>query len=420
MRCCCAVRRAVLVLQPLTSETDVEPLVCEYLRSHSLSQLAAEHGVVTNAKPGDVLFSLNYDQIASVASPLTNQCRGLVLCRTMARGLTEGMIAGDAAVGSTQVMARPFDRFFNHGDTNAAAIDFADKGTRFFEKLDGTLCIVYFAGEWLVATRAVPTANRPINGWEDYTFRTLFEKAVLDTTGLTLGEWSKSLDQRLTYCFELTTPLNRIVVRYDDYKIHLLGARYTESGEEIVVDERTANAPVCPQHKLSNLSELIDFVGSKPPMEQEGVVVVDSAFRRVKVKSLAYLAYNKLRDSTADSPRAVMELILSEKLDDVFPVLEKHVQERSVKLASGIRALLERTEHDWIACSEAAKAMPDNPRKAFAVEAQRRKAWLPALMERYSGRAATAKEFIDARRDKKTGTWPNSFLDALIEYAAKL
>lgn len=372
----------------------------------------------TNAKAGDVLFSLNYDQIASIPGKFANECRGLILARSMGRPLTTCQVSGDSPVGSTTVFARPFDRFFNHGDPNAAEIDFADKETRFFEKLDGTLCIVYFAGEWLVATRSVPTANVPISGWTEHTFRTLFEKALLDTTGLSFAEWSQGLNQYLTYCFELTTPLNRIVVRYDDYRVHLLGARDTDSGREIVVDDSTAGVPACPQHKLSSLTDLLDFVGSKPPFEQEGVVVVDSAFRRVKVKSVAYLAYNRLRDSTANSVRAVMELIVSEKLDDVMPVLDKHVQEKAVQLADGMRSLLERTENDWLACSKAAESSPENPRKGFALEAQRRKAWLPALMDRYGGRVANTREFIEARKDKKTGAWSDSFLDSLVQLSS--
>lgn len=400
----------------------MKPHVCEYLANHSMEQLFAQHGVVCSARDGDVLFSLNYDQIASKPSPLVNECRGLVLSRRDGVPVTQAQIKGEEPVGPTEVMARPFDRFFNYGDVNAARIDFDDAGTRFFEKLDGTLCILYYDRHrscWNIATRSVPLANRPLNGWGDLTFRDLFEQALCQTTGteVSLDSWASGMDKGITWCFELTTPLNRIVVRYDEYRIHLLGARSNETGQEYSLEEigqQAKGVPPCPSHPLSNLSELLDFVGSKGPLEQEGIVVRDSKFRRVKVKSVAYVAYNRVRDATANSPRAVMELILSDKLDDVVDVLDANIRDKALQMADGMRSLLKRTEEDWIACSEAARLSPENPRKGFALEAQKRKAWIPALMDRFLGRVEDTRGYIESKKDKATGMWPDGFLDGLV------
>jgi hypothetical protein len=165
------------------------------------------------------------------------------------------------------------------------------------------------------------------------------------------------------------------VVSYPEYTVWLLGIRNTQTGEESEIDqfgEFFSGVPTCPSHKLNNLSELLTFVGSKAPFEQEGIVVRDSQFRRVKVKSLAYTAYNRVRDSAASSPRALVELILTEKLDDVLPVLEPYVQTQAVKLQDGIRNLfrtMDKIYEDLLSATEG----QENRRKAFALEVQARK-----------------------------------------------
>jgi hypothetical protein len=405
--------------------------VQEYLKTHSLSQLKAELGIKSSAKPGDYFFSLNYDQIESKAGPVVNQCRGLVLGMEPVKPLQEGQITGSDPVGETVVYARPFDRFFNMGDGNAAPVDLEDPETMFFEKLDGTLCILWWnpeAEEWNVATRAVPMADKPITGWEDLTFRKLFERALTDTLfranlvqlqvdqGVCFQRWTENLNKSMTYIFELTTPLNRIVVEYKEFGVWLLGVRETATGQEQKIEHygtQFVGVPVCPYHKLNNQQELLAFVGSKPPFEQEGVVVRDRNFNRMKVKSLAYMAYNRVRDSTANSPRAIMELILTEKLDDVLPVLEGYIQSQALKLQEGIRLVFKAVDEDYLEIAAEAKGQP-NERKAFALGVQDRAAWMAPLMDRFLGKCISLEDYIQKRRNPD-GSFPDALLDNLIQ-----
>jgi hypothetical protein len=153
-------------------------------------------------------------------------------------------------------------------------------------------------------------------------------------------------------------------------------------------------------------------VGSKAPFEQEGVVVRDSQFRRVKVKSLAYTAYNRVRDSAASSPRALMELILTEKLDDVLPVLEPYVQEQAVKLQDGVRVLFQKTETIYQEILAEIQGQ-ENQRKAFALGVQKRKAWMAPLMDRFIGRCSNLEDWIQKRKNPD-GSYPDGVLEALI------
>lgn len=410
------------------------PLVQTYLLDNSLTTLRAEHGIKTSAKTGDRFFSVNYDQIESKPGEMVNQCRGLVLSVPFA--LTEEQVNGNSAVGFTAIQARPFDRFFNLGDSNASAVNLEDSQTVFYEKLDGTLCIVYFNTvlcQWCVATRSVPLADKPMTGWDDLTFRGLFELALRDTlvrndlveptirADYAFDFWAENkLNPLCTYMFELTTPMNRIVVNYEKSTVWLLGIRNTQTGEETPVESIVAQSlgvPVCPSYKLNNLSELLDFVGSKAPFEQEGIVVRNGQ-DRVKVKSLAYVAYNRVRDSVANSPRAIVELILSEKLDDVMPVLEPYIQTLATKIQDGIRALFHKSDLEFheIMLEVAGQ---ENQRKAFALAVQARKGWMGYLMDRFLGRCSSLEDYIQKRRTTE-GAYPDGLLDTLLAESAKL
>ena len=401
------------------------PLVCDYLLTHSLKQLNEEHGVKSSGQVGDSFFSVNYDQIESKPSPLVNQCRGMVLVSSSP--LTEGQVSGEDPVGQTTVTGRGMDRFFNLGDPNADPVNMDSKEVVFAEKLDGNCCMLYFNNflfSWEVATRSVPLADKSISGWGDWTFRKLFDKALEDTTGKTFSEFVSFLDTEVTYVFELTTPLNRIVVHYADYKVHLLALRNTQTGQEFVPEEVFPSGlfgvPLCPTHKLSNLEELLTFVGSKPPFEQEGVVVRDNkTFGRVKVKSLAYLAYNKVRDSSANSPRIVMELILAEKLDDVLPILDVMIQKEAVKLQEGMRVLIQKVDSQFSEIMSTLDMSGENPRKQFALGVQARNGWMPPLMDRFLGRCTGLGDWLRGKRDPSKNEWPTGLLDTLVDLCSK-
>src|SRR5690606_36109752 len=102
--------------------------------------------------------------------PLAQECRGLVLsCEDGASLLPQALtIPGQKTSydhlcpGKTKILAYPMKRFFNHGQGAAAQVNWSDPNLAVLEKLDGTLCIVYwdpFTSCWCVATRSVPEAD---------------------------------------------------------------------------------------------------------------------------------------------------------------------------------------------------------------------------------------------------------------------
>ena len=403
----------------------MELLVQKYLENHSFQNLISDHGVYPSFSKSGYKFSLNYDQIESKESDvLAQECRGLVLSVANGKSLTPKakMVDGklnykDLSPGPTEVLAYPMKRFFNHGQGSAANINWADPQLSILEKLDGTLCIVYFdkySQEWCVATRSVPEADLPLTG-SKFTFRTLFEKAVQDALEKPWDSFIKYLRPELTYSFELTTPYNRIVVRYDDCRITLLAARDNISLQEINIDSShllndLLRSLRVKRYKLGNISDVINFVSSQNPLEMEGVVVRDSRFNRIKVKNAAYVAYNKARDTLGTSQRNCLELILAEKDDDVMQALPPEIVKDILQLKAGLQIVIANYD---AAYKEIMSKLSSPSKKDFALALQKQNIWQAPLFSFFDKKSDNMKDFL--LKNKKDGSWGDSFLDKILD-----
>ena len=401
-------------------------LVQEYLMSKTFGDLAREHGVYASFSKSGHKFSLNYDQIeAKESDPLAQECRGLVLACEDGCILPTEVVGGKTvrdsqSPGKTVVLAYPMKRFFNHGQGSAADINWSDPKLSVLEKLDGTLCIVYydpFTNLWCCATRSVPEADLFMDNGV-FTFRTLFEKAVKDTLGWSFEELTSNLDKNSTYCFELTTPYNRIVVHYPTNKITLLAVKELKSLQEI--NPRDDNhlsvlgIPIVQAYTYTTIPELLDWVSSLNPMEHEGVVVRDGNFNRIKVKNAAYVAYNKVRDTLATSSRNCVELILAEKDDDVVSFLPEEIVKNLLKIKEGVQQAIKLYDEAYQQAIKEANAINPGDKKTFAIlVTQNKKLWSAPFFHMFGGKSSSMKDFI--AKNKKGGSWPDGFLDKILE-----
>jgi len=414
-------------------------LVQKYLENHTFGQLAKEHGVYASFSKSGHKFSLNYDQIeAKESDPLAQECRGLILtpisdnpcAEILVPEYKDGKISYDNIIpGKTKVLAYPMKRFFNHGQGAAANIDWHDPSLAVLEKLDGTLCIVYYDSvthQWCVATRSVPEADLLMDNGI-FTFRTLFEKALQETCGITFQEYGSKLDPEITYCFELTTPYNRIVVEYKNCGVTLLAARSVlyesdqyglkcVSLEELDVHNiETYGVPIAQAHTYTNVQELADWVSSLNPMEHEGVVVRDKNFNRIKLKNPSYVAYNKARDALGTSERNCLELVLAEKEDDVIPFLPEEIVKNLYRIKEGAQKFIKVHDEAYREAKAAADATSPGDKKTFAILVTKNKQlWSAPFFQMFDGKADNMKDFIKKNRDK-SGSWSNSFLDKILD-----
>jgi hypothetical protein len=267
-----------------------------------------------------------------------------------------------------------------------------------------------------VATRSVSEADLLMdNGL--FTFRTLFEKAVKDTCDLEfngIDQFTDYLSPQYTYCFELTTPYNRIVVDYKKCGITLLSVRNMTTLEEVDPNNMSLSltVPIVEAHTYTNVDELVNWVSSLNPMEHEGVVVRDSNFNRIKVKNAAYVAASKIRDSLATSPRNCLGLILLGKDDDAASFLPQEIQNNLISLKEQFVVWLKKQEELMqIIVAEAQAIAPD--KKTFALTVQKYQPSIPAMLFNiYDGKSNSVKDFIE--KNRKMGTWSDGFLDKIL------
>jgi hypothetical protein len=418
-------------------------LVQTYLEQHSFADLAREHGVYASFSKSGHKWSLNYDMLeAKDDDPLAQECRGLILScwnggsfLSQAKEINGKLSYDHLCPGKTRVIARPINRFFNYGQGAAADIDWNASNLSILEKMDGTLSIVYwdpFTDRWCVATRAVSEADLLMdNGL--HTFRTLFEKALHDTiassdyAGLSFEDYTAMLDKEITYCYELTTPLNRIVVSYPDYRITLIAARiniyrvlshgdHAHISQELEIEKLPSyGVPVVRSYQRMSVQELVDWVGTLNPMENEGVVVRvpvgQGKFNRIKVKNPSYLLYSKARDALGHSERNCLEIILLGKEDDLIPYLPEEIVQNLLKIKVRLQDLIKKYDAAYQGAQEAISNSPS--KKAFALLiTSNKELWSAPFFQRYDGKCIDMRSFIE--KNKANGAFSDSFLDKLL------
>jgi hypothetical protein len=152
-------------------------------------------------------------------------------------------------------------------------------------------------------------------------------------------------------------------------------------------------------------------------MEHEGVVVRDGQFNRIKVKNAAYVAYNKVRDALATSPRNMVELILTEKDDDVIPMLPEEIVKNLQTIKVGIQKTIKQHDEAYLVAKAQADTTMPGDKKTFAIlVTQNKTLWTAPFFQMFDGKASNMKDFIMKSR-MKDGSWGNGFLDKMLELA---
>jgi len=347
----------------------------QFLVANTLDALKEQLGVNFKRHPKyPNLVHLSYDQIESPKDhPVVMECRGIVLDQNH----------------DWRVVAFPFSRFANYGESWAAPIDW--NTARVQSKLDGSMCTLFnYNGEWLVCTKGSPDAGGSVGDY-NFTFADLFwqtfKKQGLD---------SINLDSSLCYIWELTSMYNRVVVRYQEDKLTLIGLRDILRGlQEIPVSTMAGIFPVVREWPLNNLDAVIAASQALDPVQEEGYVVVDGSFNRNKIKSPKYVLIHHMRDGFGQ--RRIIDLIRMGEGSEflaLFPEFQKVYNDTNghiLMYCQEVDAEYERIKH-----------LTD--RKAFA-EAAKKSKNMSALMTFFNGQFATTWDYLFYNRwvHKKDG-----------------
>ena len=301
---------------------------------------------------GKNLVMFKYDQIESDMSlPIVQECRGLIL-----------------DFDTNEIVSFPFKKFFNAGETNAADIDWSSCWVG--EKIDGSICKVVKIGDKLLwSTNGVPNAfNAPLaeqigctaksfgdlmliglkNAFDEYLKKALDNHWCIDKWFDSPEEWFKSLLQEgYTYIFELTSPFSKVVVQFHDTKLNFLGCRNNETFEETYFTDHDLknyfNTPkVFPLTSLDECKKATEAMGP----DQEGFVVCDKNFNRIKVKSILYVSLSHMKNNGVLSYERGIEIVRGNELDEVtsyFPEFKPHLE----KIKEKYDFLVAHLEASW-------------------------------------------------------------------------
>lgn len=397
-------------------------LVQDFLLHKSFAELKETHSVSPTLGPNNRKISLNYSQLETKDDDvLAQDCRGLILAKynDVEFNLTDnGLLNEDIVVGKTIIKALPFKRFFNYGQEAAVDIDWST--ARFEDKKDGSLIIGYvdtYQNKWCCATRKMCEAHGVIQD-SDLTFAHLVNVAAQRYGATDFNDFMNrgSKDwHTLTFKFELTSPYNRIVCKYDEIGLTLLGVRNNISFEEYDTYEyaKTLGVFTPEEFHFSNINHMIQVVREWNPQEKEGIVAVDYNFNRIKVKNPSYVAFNRLHDSLATSWRGCAEVILLGTEDDVIPMMPEMIANRIIKLKPLVAKVLHQTQEDY----DRLKSIDDM--KTFALSAQKC-LWPAALFALKRGKTPDLRTFAIGNNRSEKASIPKPALETMLELCKKL
>ena len=306
-------------------------------------QLKAQYAIKTAVEGPLVLFK--YDQIASpMGERICQEARGLIL----------------DSEDNWNVVSMGFTKFFNHGEPNAAEIDWSTATVQ--GKIDGSLLTVFFYGNrWHVQTTGTIFASGQVNGL-DMTFKDLFWKT-----------WEEEgypnpvsfFDRDFCFMFELTTPFNRVVVPHKTCRLTLLAIKNKLTLQEVSIKPiiLESNIQGVRSFALQSMDEVIESFQTIDPLYNEGYVVVDAQFNRVKVKHPGYLALHRLKgEGVSPTPKRILELVRMGEQSEILTYFPEWTES-----FRAIESKYNTLVVDLLADYERIKDLPDQ--KSFALEA---------------------------------------------------
>lgn len=268
----------------------------------TLNKLEKLYGIKTKqSSVNPELFLFKYDQIRSpMGKQIVRECRGLILNKE----------------DNWNIVCFPYTKFFNYQECLAASLNW-DTNVTAYKKLDGTLVNLYYYKGWRFSTSGNPDAEGPC--LNNIGKQTTFNDLIKEVWNKYNYDYPFNIDKDRTFMFELCTPLNKIVVRHSTSYILLHGIRNNKTGLELHLNDKNVwvyNWGVCPTVKLKSIEEVSSYVENIDPLNEEGLILVDEDFNRVKFKSSSYVALHHIKSNM--SFKSMLDIIRTNECSEVL------------------------------------------------------------------------------------------------------
>ena len=347
----------------------MELAIVKYIKEHGLEATIAEFKLKFRDYGHKVV--LKYDQLnSSYQYEEVCDARGLVLEKDTWR-----------------VMSMTFRKFFNTQEGYAAKINWDT--AHVYEKCDGTLIGLYWdwvQEKWCVGTTGTAEAEGDVNSQVGFSFEDLFWQTA-EKVGLNKSE----LVEGYTYMFELMTPYNIVVSPHTESKLSLLAIRKLDTLAELSHDSckniaETINVPFCKTFKIEQTNiGWLQRQFKDMSMFDEGFVVCDGEFNRVKVKNPAYIEAHHEKSKTGIG--VVIKIIQTNEIDE-WLITAPERRDEIMELKAKYDSLAERLESVWTELKEY------RPKNITAPEKKKFASKVFELCDKYNTKAHSGLYFM--------------------------
>lgn len=318
-----------------------------------------------------------------------------------------------------ECVCHPFDKFGNYGESYVPEIDWST--ARVQEKVDGSLIKIWYHGGWHISTNGTINARHAMCQNNNYSYHDLVMRALKKYGNP--EDFFNALYPEVTYMFELVSPDNRMTIAYPEDRLYLIGARDKDEDFELetdwiwgVLEHHVPGMIKKPKsYPLQTLEECIAAV-EVMGCDEEGFVVCDDLFHRVKVKSPAYLYASHLRFNNSITTKKVVKIIRDGALDDFVAYNADYKEKVDLVLEAG-RVLAATMEEVWT-CYKDSTMLPANKREFF--EMVRNSRYCDFYCKKYDNKfELTAAEWLNRQPVDTITEWLEEEIVNLLTQEAK-
>lgn len=273
-------------------------LICDLMfNDENWKEIIESKGIHVNIDNCYAIF--NYDMGCDFSDPYVCEARGIII----------------DTVGC-HVVCRGFNKFFNVQEQFAAKIDWDTAIVQ--EKIDGSIIKIWWSdrlGRWIYSTNGVIFSENAMCN-QMYSFYDVIMKC--SNIKNIMGFLSNRVCRLCTWIFELVSPYNQVVIKYDKPILYHIGCRANFNGNEY--DKSQYFSPIPRRYKLKTLDDCLAAVkelNKSEKVNHEGFVVVDGYFNRVKIKSPEYLAVHRLIGNHCYNKEKMIDLMLLKRKTEI-------------------------------------------------------------------------------------------------------
>ena len=330
-----------------------------------------------NIKKEDDYVLLKYNQLFSdFSNEIVRECRGAIFRKQGGRWVC---------------VCRAFNKFCNYGESYAPKINW--KNAAVVEKIDGSLIKCFYDNEeWHIATNGQIDAFEISINDEGLTFGDLVFEALGGQEQF--SKLTYLLDRNFTYMFELVSPITQVVIPYPNTELYYLGARdIITMREDRLKDNSIMGKFGIKQPKYyATIHDIDECIRNANEMskDNEGFVVVDDCYNRIKVKSPEYLRAAKLNNNNRITIKRVVEMMREEQLDDFIAYCPQH-EEMVNKVIGALKEMEEECVKEW----EEVKEFAHKEKKEFvSIVKDKGAKWPNYLYWKYSNSEGAPSQFL--------------------------